>query len=280
MKPVEAADGHRVPLLRPGFRPPDSYTVSFVLLHAGAPFGKKGGADLALPRMDIPVGLLEWEVFLPKQYKVADFGGDALLSRLFPAADRVEENAAPFTQLGRDEKDGLVVQPGEIGGVVVDAAGAVIPHAVVQVEHLATRVTRNASSDGNGRWVVSGVPSGKVRVTISRAGFQSAVRVFDYDDIRGTPLSLALQVGSVASTVEVTGEAVMLRETQQAEKQSRQNAGPADAAPSSNVTDLQRRVVGVLPIAVNVPRTGNSYSFVRPLVVGEETRLTFTYRSR
>jgi len=44
--------------------------------------------------------------------------------------------------------------------------------------------------------------------------------------------------------------------------------------------DLQRRVVGVLPIAVNVPRTGSSYHFVRPLVVDEETTLTFSYRSK
>jgi hypothetical protein len=44
--------------------------------------------------------------------------------------------------------------------------------------------------------------------------------------------------------------------------------------------ELQRRVAGVLPIAVNVPRDGSSYRFVRPLVVDEETRLTFSYRSR
>ena len=43
-----------------------------------------------------------------------------------------------------------------------------------------------------------------------------------------------------------------------------------------NVLDLQKRVVGVLPIAINIPRAGNSYRFVRPLVVDEETRLTFS----
>ena len=34
-KPAEGADGMRVPLLRPGFRPDGPYTVSFVYLHAG-----------------------------------------------------------------------------------------------------------------------------------------------------------------------------------------------------------------------------------------------------
>ena len=34
-KPAEGADGMRVPLLRPGFRPDGPYSVSFVYLHAG-----------------------------------------------------------------------------------------------------------------------------------------------------------------------------------------------------------------------------------------------------
>ncbi len=55
VKPVEGADGNRVPLLRAGFRPVESYTVSFVFMHSGAPFAKKGGSDLSLPKMDLPL---------------------------------------------------------------------------------------------------------------------------------------------------------------------------------------------------------------------------------
>src|SRR6266404_4634728 len=73
VKPVEGPDGNRVPLLRPGFRPTGSYTVSFVFMHSGAPFAKKGGAELDLPNMDIPIDLLQWEIFLPEQYKVKNF---------------------------------------------------------------------------------------------------------------------------------------------------------------------------------------------------------------
>ena len=39
---------------------------------------RKGGSELALPSMDVPISLLEWELFLPEQYKVKDFGGDAI----------------------------------------------------------------------------------------------------------------------------------------------------------------------------------------------------------
>jgi hypothetical protein len=49
---------------------------------------------------------------------------------------------------------------------------------------------------------------------------------------------------------------------------------------SVNVMNLQRRVAGVLPVALEVPRAGTSFSFVRPLVLDEETKVTFSYKSR
>jgi hypothetical protein len=51
-------------------------------------------------------------------------------------------------------------------------------------------------------------------------------------------------------------------------------------AASQNVFNLQRRVAGLLPVAIEVPRSGISYRFVRPLVLEEETRITFNYRSK
>src|SRR5579863_2508704 len=86
VKPVQGRDGTRVPLLRAGPRSTDSYTVSFVFTHAGAPFAKKGGAELVLPNMDIPISLLNWEIFLPQQYKVKDFGGDVIAANRVPPA--------------------------------------------------------------------------------------------------------------------------------------------------------------------------------------------------
>ncbi|MCA1578634.1 MAG: hypothetical protein LC794_14860 [Acidobacteria bacterium] len=51
-------------------------------------------------------------------------------------------------------------------------------------------------------------------------------------------------------------------------------------APSQNVFNLQRRVAGILPVRIEVPRSGLSYRFVRPLVLEEETRITFQYKSK
>ena len=49
---------------------------------------------------------------------------------------------------------------------------------------------------------------------------------------------------------------------------------------SANVLNLQKRVAGVLPVAIDVPRAGTSFAFVRPLVMNEETKVTFSYKSR
>jgi hypothetical protein len=45
------------------------------------------------------------------------------------------------------------------------------------------------------------------------------------------------------------------------------------------VLNLQRRVAGVLPVRIDVPRTGTLHRFVRPLVFEEETSVTFRYKS-
>jgi hypothetical protein len=77
-KPVVGADGTRVPLFRPGFRPKGSYPVSFVYQHAGRPFDRRGDLTMSLPVMDIPIGILEWELFVPSNYSVRVIDGNMI----------------------------------------------------------------------------------------------------------------------------------------------------------------------------------------------------------
>jgi len=192
VKPVEGPDGNRVPLLRAGFRPVDSYTVSFVFMHSGALFAKKGGSDLSLPKMDVPINLLQWEVFLPEQFKVKDFGGDAIATNLLPPS--------PFYTAPESYDN---------------EAGLAMAAPVIQME-----------------------------------------------------------------TVQVMAESTEIRNSRQIEREARKNAEKQQMAASSNVTNLQQRVSGILPVRVDVPRAGNSYHFVRPLVLDEETKVSFTYKSK
>ena len=81
-KPADGADGVRVPLLRAGFRPDGPYTVSFVYLHAGTAFARKGDMQMTLPRMDVPISVVEWELFLPGEYRADRFSGSAIAAHL------------------------------------------------------------------------------------------------------------------------------------------------------------------------------------------------------
>jgi hypothetical protein len=285
VKPVTAADGDRVPLLRPGFRPPDEYPVSFVFLHSGSPFAKKGGAELALPKLDIPVGLVTWELFLPKRYRVADFGGDAIPEHLLPSRPT---DTGMYAFMSPSVAQLSSVAPGQVGGYIVDPQGAVIPRANVAVT-LPDGSTRRAVADEGGRWIIGGIPSGHVKIQASAPGFGTFVRDTDYDAARPGHYSFQLNVGSVAETVTVSADAPKLSTMnsnvngiidarQKENAAARQEAQKLDTAASVNVTALQTRVAGVLPIAVNIPKVGNAYRFVRPLVVDDETRVTFRYR--
>ena len=69
-----------------------------------------------------------------------------------------------------------------------------------------------------------------------------------------------------------------IAEYQRIERDTKKQAAQQQSAASANVTSLQLRISGVLPVRVDVPRAGNSYHFVRPLVLDEETRVTFTYK--
>ena len=55
---------------------------------------------------------------------------------------------------------------------------------------------------------------------------------------------------------------------------------PELVAPSQNIVSLQRRVEGVLPVPVDVPRAGTMQKFVRPLVVDQEATVTLRYKRK
>jgi hypothetical protein len=287
VKPVEGPDGNRVPLLRPGFRPTDSYNVSFVFIHSGAPFAKKGGSDIFLPKMDIPIDLLQWEVFLPERYKVKYFGGDAIAANLLPPASQDVSGAEEFDSLElfrsvRSKVPMVALLPGQLGGIVVDPNGAVIPNAQVSVAQVETGAVRNVVTDSSGHWVVSNLSSGRVKMAAAAPGFNHLVREINYDGSRPIPFSLALNLGVATETVTVNASngPDETREFLRLERNARKIVAQQQTAASANVTNLQQRAAGVLPVRVDVPRAGNSYHFVRPLVLDEETKVSFTYKSK
>jgi hypothetical protein len=295
-KPVEGKDGTRVPLLRPGFRSDGPYAVSFVYLHAGSPFDKKGNMQMTLPKMDLPISVVEWELFVPDRYRADRFAGNAFAANLVGPIDvesDVREGRGSAIGRGtggvaggtfRDEL--IMASNGQIVGRVVDASGAPLPGAAITAS--GSGRTQSAVSDQRGMFVLSNVPSGPVTVTGQLNGFSSARRSFMFDQ-RPRQADLMLQVGAVQETVTVTAEAPLIntRSSESSEtirmnefKTMRSDNAQRADVPSANVQSLQRRAAGVLPIRIEVPRAGTSHRFVKPLVIDEETVVSFRYRRR
>jgi hypothetical protein len=224
---------------------------------------------------------------------VRQFGGNAFAAELFPAP--VPSSAAgDKDDYGMRENNFAIegvdlneMEAGQVGGIVADPNGAVIPGANVTVVNTQTGARSSTTSDAEGRWVVSGLQSGPVIVTVEAPGFKSAQQDLQLSALQPARLGTKMEVGAVTETVtvtsamsaEVTGRQINDLPQRKAQTQSQLQMAPLNA-PSQNVLNLQRRVAGILPVRVDVPRAGRSYRFVRPLVLEEETRITFQYKSK
>src|SRR5687767_10166953 len=98
------------------------------------------------------------------------------------------------------------ITSGTIQGTVVDANGAYVPGATVEIKEIQTNFTRNATTDEDGRFVALLLPSGKYTITIAKSGFTTVV-VEQADLSVGQTLNLqtvALKVSGVEERVTIT----------------------------------------------------------------------------
>ena len=100
---------------------------------------------------------------------------------------------------------------GSIRGRVTDPAGAAIPGAAVVAENVATNYTRDVLSNEEGYFVIPNLPIGTYTVGIKKEGFESHRHTGVVLDA-GTEavIDVALRVGAVSTTVEVTGGAPVI----------------------------------------------------------------------
>jgi len=98
-----------------------------------------------------------------------------------------------------------------IKGVVVDASGAPVAGAEVTANNTETGAVRSASTDDAGRYQIIWLAIGPYELTVSKSGFQQAVR----EGIRlvvgqEATLTLTLQVSSVKAEVRVSEDAPLV----------------------------------------------------------------------
>lgn len=95
----------------------------------------------------------------------------------------------------------------KILGTVMDAPGAAVPEAMVQVKNVATGITQSATSDAQGRFRIPDLGVGDYEVQASKMGFQTAVhRGITLAVGSQTVVDFSLQVGQQQQTVTVEGQ--------------------------------------------------------------------------
>ena len=99
---------------------------------------------------------------------------------------------------------------GQISGTVVDAAGAMVAGAPVELTHDLSQQVHRFVTDSNGAFIFTGLVPGSYSIHIAQPGFKA------YDQ-KGIPVStqervdlheIKLQIGEVTSTIEVAAAAV------------------------------------------------------------------------
>jgi hypothetical protein len=91
-------------------------------------------------------------------------------------------------------------------GTVVDASGAVIAGATLQVQSANGTAQTTAQSDTNGSFTISGIPAGDYLVVVSNPGFETReIPITIAATEAAAPLRISLAVGPVSTAVNVQG---------------------------------------------------------------------------
>src|SRR5690348_14976369 len=94
-----------------------------------------------------------------------------------------------------------------ISGTVLDPSGATIPGATVTVRNTATGLSRVASTDAQGHYLVPDLPIGSYEVQGAHTGFQTVVQKGIGLTVGAQPVvDLQLPVGQTEQAISVTAE--------------------------------------------------------------------------
>jgi hypothetical protein len=101
-----------------------------------------------------------------------------------------------------------------ITGIVSDASGAPVPSATIKAKNLETGAIRTAVTDGSGRYLLLSLPVGEYEASVSKSGFQDAMRTGIHLVVnQEASVDLRLQVSAVKAEVTVRGDAPFVSTT-------------------------------------------------------------------
>src|ERR1022692_914005 len=162
---------------------------------------------------------------------------------------------------------------GNVIGNVVDASGAAISNANVDLENVDTGVKASTKSNAAGEYRFNNVLVGRYKVTGSATGFTSTTLSNVVVELNKTStVNLAMQVGAVATTVDVT-EASATIDTTTAQIQSTYDVRAMDLPMTA--LDVPGRNMGALNLSLlgaGVASSGGVGVGVGPSVGGQRPR--------
>lgn len=140
-----------------------------------------------------------------------------------------------------------------VRGVVTDSSGAAVPNAKVVVTEADRNIQHPVETDAAGRYSVPNLQPGNYSLTVEAAGFKRFVQSrFVLAVQQQATIDVQLQVGDIATAVEVTGEAPLLNTT------------------ISNLGQVvENKYIVSLP---NIGRNSMSLTYMTPGVVGSGGR--------
>src|SRR5579863_7758345 len=150
---------------------------------------------------------------------------------------------------------------GSIVGSVTDSSGSVIPGATITIRNQDTGLSTEAPVDQSGTYSVPNLQAGTYHIEARKTGFQSV-------DIRDVQLlaaqtvrqNITLAIGAVQQTVEIAGEAPLVRTDTQAIGSSLGSRQVADLPlPARSIDGLIALAPGVETGGGNPRISGSSY---------------------
>jgi hypothetical protein len=103
---------------------------------------------------------------------------------------------------------------GNVVGTVVDATGAAVPNAGVELANVATAVKSTTKTDAAGEYRFGNVPVGKYNITVTAQGFTtSSLHDVAIELNKTTTANVSLTVGGVATQIEVVEAPTLLDTT-------------------------------------------------------------------
>lgn len=137
---------------------------------------------------------------------------------------------------------------GAVQGSVTDPSGAAVSNAVVVLTDTATQQARSAKTDRSGGYRFVSLPPGNYTVSISAPGFERNLTNFALETSQNRQVPVALQVASLASSVEVTTQAPTLNTAETRQELTLDNKTLRDLPLAGNsvftLTNLAPGVVG------------------------------------